>query len=514
MHVYRVLACTDTTIVHACTHAMSLDLLFDYFSGSCVFSSGFDDANTSLIPPSLSQMPNTQSTQSQAYGYTQSQAGPPPTPIPSLSGTTILAPNSELSTQLSTAATAGHNGGTQSEGSVKLTGSARLKSGKVPETPSSGRSTASAQSTDKEDSIRVKTEPGSRAASKSGQSQKITDFVKPTRPASARGSATVSRPPAKRVKTERELENEQGDSDEPIEDSQPDSQKSAKKLPRLSLRKSPFKKPSIVYQSQEDILAKQSLESNQSVPDVSVLAPNSLTPGSTQKKGSGKSPLPGASFMTGLFGGSQKKKRKVEEIETESGEDQPKKPRKESQANDIHDRSNKRSDQIPKLELLEDSPEREGSTKGPVREENGSDSDSEVRSKVPRLASDSRLTQGPGATSTQATGPRTPRKRTKVGVSPIVSTTPFISTRKRRKNETELDTSKIPAMSFSEAADHNASLFSNTQATQDLLTPFTKLASSNRVAAPASIFTTTGKRSKVNPQTEADILWLEEVGLY
>ncbi len=109
------------------------------------------------------------------------------------------------------------------------------------------------------------------------------------------------------------------------------------------------------------------------------------------------------------------------------------------------------------------------------------------------------VTAGP---STQAAaGHRTPT--TKIKVSPIVSTSPFLSARKRRKVEPEFDLSTIPALSFSEAADQNASLFADTLTD----TP------TGRVSALTSIFTTMGKRSKVNPQMEAVALWKEEASI-
>ena len=92
----------------------------------------------------------------------------------------------------------------------------------------------------------------------------------------------------------------------------------------------------------------------------------------------------------------------------------------------------------------------------------------------------------------------------------------FLSARKRRRIETESEMSTIPALSFSEAADQNASLFADTQVAltgKDCLTPFTKLATSEKVPAPTSIFTTKGIRSKVNLHTEADALWAEKVSV-
>ncbi len=111
-------------------------------------------------------------------------------------------------------------------------------------------------------------------------------------------------------------------------------------------------------------------------------------------------------------------------------------------------------------------------------------------------------TQGPLATSTQAVGTRTPAKRIKV--SPINSTTPFISCRKRKKKETE------PEISFSEAANQTAALFTGGTGDNDWVTPFTRLTST---ALSTSFAATTGKRSKANTRTEADALWLEEINV-
>ncbi len=87
---------------------------------------------------------------------------------------------------------------------------------------------------------------------------------------------------------------------------------------------------------------------------------------------------------------------------------------------------------------------------------------------------------------------------------------------KEEELKLNLKMSTIPALSFSEAADQNASLFADTQVAltgKDWLTPFTKLATSEKVPAPTSIFTTKGIRSKVNLHTEADALWTEKVSV-
>ena len=61
----------------------------------------------------------------------------------------------------------------------------------------------------------------------------------------------------------------------------------------------PLKKSAVVYQSQSEILAPQSVEYNQPSQDTSIFAPSSLTPGSQSKsKGSGNTSLPGSSLMT------------------------------------------------------------------------------------------------------------------------------------------------------------------------------------------------------------------------
>ena len=61
----------------------------------------------------------------------------------------------------------------------------------------------------------------------------------------------------------------------------------------------PLKKSAVVYQSQSEVLAPQSVEYNQPSQDTSIFAPSSLTPGSQSKsKGSDNTSLPGASLMT------------------------------------------------------------------------------------------------------------------------------------------------------------------------------------------------------------------------
>ncbi len=512
-----------------------------------LFCTGGSTATISMAPPSLSQMVQTQSTQSQA-GPAPSQARPPhsltPSQIKPTPSQSILAPNtcSSLSTQQSSNST-----------QTKMADGNQSKTSRISETPphpkcsNEGQSAAKINNSVPDKSRRSKSD----VIPKTMTNQKLTDFIKPTQPVLTR--TTQAKNNSKKIRIERKIMYEDtNDDEEVVDNSQSDSQEtnsktnSSKKLPGLSLkRNTPTKKSRIHYQSQEDVLS-ESVKSNQSAQDlcvlgpsldsnekkdpgksqssqnVSVLALNSLTPGSTQRKRSDSNALPGASLMNELFQGRGRKKRKVDDVCDESiDESQPKKSQKESQSTaprDDRDGENidgKRNsilidDSPPKLKCLDDDDEHTNQL-----EVDKVDSESEVRSKLPSRASNTQLTPRPLATSTQAAGRKTPAKKI-IKVSPIASTTSFLSTRKRRKIETESEMSTIPALSFSEAADQNASLFADTQAAltgKDWLTPFTKLATSEKAPAPTSIFTTTGKRSKVNPRTEADALWKEEVSV-
>ncbi len=106
-----------------------------------------------------------------------------------------------------------------------------------------------------------------------------------------------------------------------------------------------------------------------------------------------------------------------------------------------------------------------------------------------------------GPSTQRAAGHRTPV--TKIKVSPIAKTTPFLSAQKPIEIEAESNLSTVPPLSFIEAADQNATSFAVT------LTGTTSV----RVSAPTSIFTTMGKRSKVNPLQETDVLWKKEVSI-
>ena len=494
-----------------------------------------------MAPPSLSQMVHTQGTQSQA-GPAPSQARPPHSFTPSQAKPTpsqsILAPNtcSSLSTQQSSSST-----------QTKTADGNQSRTSRISETPPHPNKGQSAAKIDESVTDKSQRSRGG-VITKTTTNQKITDFIKPTQPVSTR--TTQAKNNSKKIRIERKIMYEDIDDEEVVEDSQSDSQEtnakadSSKKLPGLSLKRNslPTKKSRIHYQSQEDVLS-ESVKSNQSAQDVCVLGPslgsnenkgpgksqssqnvgvlalNSLTPGSTQRKRSDSSSPPGASLMNELFQGRGRKKRKVDDVcEDSIEESQPKKSRKESQQNttprddrggniDRKQNSILIDDSPPKLKCLDDDDDKHTN-------QLDYDSEPEVRSKLPSRASDTQVIPRPLATSTQAAGRKTPAKKI-IKVSPIaVSTTPFLSTRKRVKIEIESEMSA--ALSFSEAADQNASLFADTQAAltgKDWLTPFTKLATTEKVPAPTSIFATTGRRSKANPQTEADSLWREEVSV-
>ena len=536
---------------------------------------------------------------------------------------TILAPETELNSQQSIlsfpklSSVQPQSGDiTQSNSDIKIVDNIKLTSNKVPETPNGVKS--SLQHTRRGNTeatnvakIKVESSKANRAA-KSNSSQKITKFfVEASGPSTdtAQRSCSIGKdamdmpfdddielsPTEVKSKltskrefnddypsgTRAELHDRPNPTDSEratdkgsgmVDDSQPDikeegksGSKKASKLPGLTLKssKTSQKKTAVVYQNQSDILAPQSVESNQSFQDASIFAPSSLTPASQSKpKGSGNTSLPGASLMTELFKGRRRKRgiesfadAVSEDIEESQNSAAKKLRREEDQKGDsglfgglrstrsqTHHTDTRAEDSVFKTadrsplqnETEKDTPPTFSS---PKEGKGYTGAKNKTSKKVTPCESTGEFSnpiehvpEGPIATSTQAVA-KASVKNQRIPVSPIVSDSPFISSRKQKRSLINESTSESSLANQSEqnvptkeAAGQSDSMFVDTLSTQKttgikrapgMVTPFTSpftcLSSSRREAAPASVFAATGgRRSKAPVQAEADDLWNKE----
>ena len=330
-----------------------------------------------------------------------------------------------------------------------------------------------------------------------------------------------------------------------VDDSQPDHLdriKDANVLPGLKSRTSLHDVSIIGTKSLCEILAPQSLESNRSSQDTSILAPNSLgTPISQEKRLKKKGSLPDALMMTKLFQG-RRKKRGIETDTSTAGpvEERPmKKQCLEIDSSQIAGNEEGVTGQLfaglkskrghPKqpvklqdMEIVDNGVSAKGCDEHNVKEDamNSCEGSSEPFKTPSKPSIRDRFSRPLDSVADDVSNQSknevlcTPKKAV---ISPIGSSMPFLSTRKRKRTKSHEEDIKEDELKDTNALTGPNDTFTNTQCISKsvsqlvMTTPFTRLASmdtSKAVPPSSTVLNTGGKRTKV--RTADDEIWVEE----